>query len=76
MWERNRDMMRGFLIAGLSIGAIVGLVAGGARLIHGPRHHERFKERIAETCTQAAYRVFERQGGRHHGPPPGPPIAQ
>lgn len=54
-------MGRGFLIAALAFGALAGFVAGGAHLIHGCRHRGHFADHVADTCTEAAYRVWGEQ---------------
>ena len=85
-------MKRGILIGVLIVGAVAGLSAGFCRVGHaGWGHHRDFQERIAETCTDAALKVFEREHGSRHGgmhggmhgapppaapPPAAPPAAQ
>jgi hypothetical protein len=61
--------MRFFLSLLLTVGAVVGLGGGVARLHHGGRHHRDHRDhmmaRVAETCVEAA-RNLDRQAG----PPP------
>ena len=68
-------MGRKFLMVVLGLGAIAGFGAGFARLCygygswgHGPGgrfdRHAEFERRVADTCTEAALRVYDR-----HSPP-------
>lgn len=71
-------MGRKLLMVLLGLGAIAGFGAGFARLCygghagwkHGPGgrfdRHDAFERHIADTCTEAAKRVYDRQS------PPGP----
>lgn len=66
-------MGRGFLIVALGFGAVAGFVAGGAHLIHGCRHHGHFADRVADTCTEAAYRVWGEHAHDTAASPPAVP---
>lgn len=65
-------MRRKVLMAVLGLGAVLGFGAGFARLCyggwahHGPgaRHERRaaFEKRVADTCTEAALRVYSKSG--------------
>jgi hypothetical protein len=67
-------MGRKLLMVLLGLGAIAGFGAGFARLCyggwghHGPGgrfdRHAEFERRVADTCTEAALRVYDR-----HSPP-------
>lgn len=64
-------MKRKLLMVLLGMGAIAGFAAGFARLCHGGPGHwghggrfdrrAAFEQRVAETCTEAAKRVYDRQ---------------
>lgn len=63
-------MRRKMLMVLLGLGALAGFGAGFARLCyggwqHGPggrfERHAAFERRVAETCTEAAKRVYDRQ---------------
>jgi hypothetical protein len=64
-------MGRKIAIALLALGALGGFGAGFARLLHHGHHghhahgrfghHSEFERRVAQTCTEAALRVYERE---------------
>ena len=66
-------MKRKLLMVLLGFGAIAGFAAGFARLCHGGYgawghgpggrldRHAAFERRVADTCTEAALRVYDRQ---------------
>ena len=63
--EKERTMKRPIVITLLSLGAI----AGVAMAVHAFRwhaahpggHHEAFRQKVADICTQSALRVYEQQ---------------
>lgn len=65
-------MGRKLLMVLLGLGAVAGFGAGFARLCHGPGHfgqhgwrserHAAFERRVADTCAEAALRVYEGRG--------------
>lgn len=71
-------MGRKLLMVLLGVGAVAGFAAGFSRMCHGPfahhgfgpggyyREHHELEQRVADTCTESALRVYERKS------PPGP----
>jgi hypothetical protein len=69
-------MGRKFLMVLLGVGAVAGFATGFARLCHGGfghygpgshfGRHRDFERHVADTCADAAFKVYQRQG------PPGP----
>ena len=57
-------MKRKLLIGLLAFGTVAGFVGGCARMHkmahyrHGDFRHGRFQDRVAETCAEAAHRVY------------------
>lgn len=60
-------MKRGILIGLLVGGIVAGLSLGFCRMGHaGWRHHEKFRDEIAETCADAALKVMDRERESRH----------
>lgn len=61
-------MKRGILIGLLVGGIVAGLSLGFCRMGHARwKDHDKFHDRVAETCSEATLRVLERErGSRHH----------
>jgi hypothetical protein len=69
--ERSNPMQRKILMVLLGLGAVAGFGAGFARLYHGGFGHHgpggrfdrraAFEQRVADTCTEAALRVYDRR---------------
>lgn len=65
-------MRRKLLMVALALGAAIGFGAGFARLYHGGFGHygpggregrrAAFEQRVAQTCVEAAKRVYDEQG--------------
>jgi hypothetical protein len=64
-------MGRKFLMVLLGVGAVAGFASGFARMCHGGfghygtggrfDHHSDFERRVADTCTDSALKVYQRQ---------------